>query len=205
MRQFIGLHAAVVLVFLLIGCAPNYPATQFAEDRFSKLSSSGTEVPLLDGPWSCVKDRHNGLTWEVKSPNENIQFALNSLNFDLDGTVRNGSCARDDGAQDWVEYDRCNVGDLIRQLNNKKLCGIGGWRIPTADEFKTIMVSVPDPGQRRILPTLFPRVVYGPYWTSTRTISGAEHRFLTIHSTIKREVFVDPARVAFVMLVSDEK
>jgi hypothetical protein len=205
MKLLLECLLTVAIGFSLMGCVPSAPSMQFAEQRFAKIANDGSEVPPLDGPWSCVKDRQSGLIWEVKSPNENLQFSLNSFNFDLEARLKNGSCARDDGAQDWVEYDRCSVGDLIQQLNKVKLCGRVSWRVPTVNELKTIMVEESDPGQRRILPTLFPRVVYGPYWTSTKAIQLGENRFLTIHSTTEREVYVDPTRVAFVMLVSDSR
>lgn len=188
---------------MILGCVPTAPQSEVGANRYLKLAADGSELNDLDGPWACVFDRESQLTWEVKSPNENLQYVYNSFNMSDETSIKNGSCARDNLTQNWVEYDRCNVNDLVAHLNTIKLCGKSAWRVPTSIEMKQIMVKKPNPGERRFPPTFFPRVVYGPYWTSTHIDYGGDRQFLSLHSTSERELFVDAKRVAFVMLVTE--
>lgn len=195
--------ALCILAMTLLGCAPQHPDPITAMDRFIKKDAQGAPKTLLDGPWACVADTQTGLHWEVKSPNENMQYAYSTYSWRVgeQGRAKGGSCAKDTPGMPWVEYPGCDTQDIIDFVNAKKLCGFENWRLPSAQELRSIMFKHHHPGERMFPFPLLPRMIHSPYWTAdTRTENG--HLIaLTIHAQNGEEYWISTSNVANVMLV----
>ncbi|MFK5915492.1 MAG: DUF1566 domain-containing protein [Woeseiaceae bacterium] len=77
---------------------------------YTKLDSAGKSLTGTSTNHACVYDNQNGLTWEVKT-NEN-----NSIG-----------------------YSPSEVNNHVEELNRKTLCGYSDWRLPTTDELTTLV------------------------------------------------------------------
>ena len=105
---------------------------------FTRLNADGSNYTGSGDynaePWACVRDNHTGLIWEVKTNDGGIH--------DKDHTYRWGGKtalvnqqARDDGWGDF--YDDWDT--LVDGSNNKSLCGLSNWRVPTVNELTSIV------------------------------------------------------------------
>lgn len=190
----------------LLGCAPPHPEPITPMERFVKKDLHGTAKNLLDGPWACVEDRQTKLHWEVKSPNENMQYAYSTYSWRIgeNGRAKGGSCAKDIPGMPWVEYPGCDTQDIIDHVNAKKLCGFDNWRLPTAQELRSVMLKHNHPGERRFPFPLLPRLIHGPYWTADTRIENGQLGALTIHAENGEEYWISTSNVANVLLVRGE-
>lgn len=187
----------------LIACTPERPTALTAPDRFVKKQADGKAIAILDGPWACVEDTQTGLHWEVKSPNENPQYAYSTYSWKNAerGSDNGGSCGVDQPSMAWVEYQACDAQDLIAHLNQTKLCGFNDWRLPSALELRSIMFKHSYPGERMLLFTLLPRIPHSPYWTSEYKEQDGRLLAQTIHLGTGDEYWAQTANVANVIAV----
>ena len=101
---------------------------------FTKLDGNGNTMPATgDGIWSCVKDNHTGLIWEVKTTDGGIHDAGNTYRWG--GLTAQG---RDHVSKEGIYYDDWNA--LVDDSNNNSLCGFNsGWRVPSRHELRSIV------------------------------------------------------------------
>lgn len=194
----------VLVIPFLLACSPSKPKSIALEGRFIKKNSDGRDVPALSGPWACVEDKKTGLLWEVKSQNENIQFASSTYSWRVgqQGVAKGGACARDQAGMPWVEYDGCDTEDLIQRLNEVKLCGSNNWRLPSSQELRTIMFKHGFPGEQMMPFSVLPRIVYAPYWTADTTEFEGQLAVKTIHASTGEEYWRPAAGPVNAILVS---
>lgn len=110
--------------------------------RFNKLDAAGdalaADLQVLTrdkSDWSCVTDASSDLTWQVLQANGD--FAFDSTYYWGDRTLNHrdympASCALDKD---------CNTDNLVEIANAQKLCGKTDWRMPTRNEWKTILTT----------------------------------------------------------------
>ena len=99
---------------------------------FTKLDSSGSELPASAESWSCVKDNITGLIWEVKSDDGGIH--------DKDNTYRWGGLSaigRDHVNRKGSYYDDWN--GLVNGSNSSAFCGYSDWRVPGREALRSIV------------------------------------------------------------------
>jgi hypothetical protein len=99
---------------------------------FTKLSSSGAELPASATNWSCVKDNVTGLIWEVKTTGGSIH--------DKDNTYRWGgktAIGREYPSREGNYYDDWNT--FVDRVNDNSFCGFNDWRVPTSEELRSIV------------------------------------------------------------------
>ena len=77
---------------------------------YTKLDDRGSELPNSASVWSCVRDNHSGLIWQVKT----------SANKDQ-------------------TYAKTDLQTYTQQLNNQRLCGLDDWQIPAANELISLV------------------------------------------------------------------
>ncbi len=116
----------------------------------TKLDDLG--VPLVNQnvsysaePWPCVVDSNTGLYWEVKTPSfgnlpdndfRSVRWShtwYNSSGIDDGGdpgTENGGSC---------IDGISCDSEKYIAAVNAAAICGFSDWRLPTLDEYYSIV------------------------------------------------------------------
>lgn len=95
---------------------------------FTKLDADGSALPADAASWSCVRDNHTGLVWEVKTDDDGIHDANTSYRW-------GGVTAL--GAGYGTYYDDWDV--LVDGSNAEALCGFSDWRVPTVRELEGIV------------------------------------------------------------------
>ncbi|MBS4712829.1 DUF1566 domain-containing protein [Aeromonas caviae] len=147
--------------------------------RYRKLDGKGQ--PLADNAdeWECVEDLNTGLVWEKKlddpdSPRDlHKVFAWEFGNYHPSQAELDYACPEGEAI--------CSTEQYRQWLNGQRLCGIGHWRLPTAQELGSLQHYGSLTRQDGQLVTLdvryFPDVgpssgdFDGSYWTQTLTPS----------------------------------
>ncbi|QDO75286.1 DUF1566 domain-containing protein [Aeromonas caviae] len=147
--------------------------------RYRKLGGKGQ--PLADNAdeWECVEDLNTGLVWEKKlddpdSPRDlHKVFAWEFGNYHPSQAELDYACPEGEAI--------CSTEQYRQWLNGQRLCGIGHWRLPTAQELGSLQHYGSLARQDGQLVTLdvryFPDVgpssgdFDGNYWTQTLTPS----------------------------------
>ncbi|MEZ5452133.1 MAG: DUF1566 domain-containing protein [Thiothrix sp.] len=140
---------------------------------FTKISSTGAELPADAAAWSCVKDNVTGLIWEVKTNDGGLHDKDDRYSWYGTDAATNGGIGgykNDDGntcyghnVTDSATY--CNTGAYVNRVNRAGWCGAKDWRMPTLGELQSIVdLSRYDP---TIDTTYFPNTVSSWYWSGT--------------------------------------
>mgnify|MGYP000332421537 CR=1 FL=1 len=126
---------------------------------FTKLDSNGNTMPASASSWSCVKDNHTGLIWEVKTTDGGIHDTNN--NYRWGGLTAQG---RDHVNREGTYYDDWNT--LVDGSNNNNFCGFNtGWRVPNRHELRSIIrLGVPN---LKIEMDYFPNALPYGLWSSS--------------------------------------
>lgn len=152
---------------------------------FTKLDNSGNPLPESASEWSCVRDNHTGLIWEVKQPagsgglrDANYTYSWynpdNSTNGGNAGTQNGGTCQGSD----------CDTAAFVNAVNSQGLCGASDWRLPTVKELMGIVHN------GRANPAIdldyFPNfpitTPFDSYWTSVRNAPNAGNSWMVMFS-----------------------
>ena len=100
---------------------------------FTRLDADGSEYTgngnYASDPWSCVRDNHTGLIWEVKTDDGGIH--------DKDNTYPWGGITSQSYGSGWGPYYN-NWDTLVEGSNAASLCGLTDWRVPTLVELFTL-------------------------------------------------------------------
>lgn len=147
--------------------------------RYRKLDDKGQ--PLADNAdeWECVEDLNTGLIWEKKlddpdSPRDlHKVFAWEFGNYHPSQAELDYACPEGEAI--------CSTEQYRQWLNGQRLCGIGHWRLPTAQELGSLQhygSLARQDGKRvsldvRYFPDVGPSSgdFDGSYWTQTLTPS----------------------------------
>lgn len=125
---------------------------------FTKLAADGTELAADAEQWSCVRDNHTGLIWEVKTTDGGVQHFRNRYRWG-----GKGAAGYNDPNREGAYYEDWNV--LVDHLNTNALCGKTDWVLPTVDELHQLVNY-----QKRsstIDLAYFPNTTNNGYWTAT--------------------------------------
>jgi hypothetical protein len=119
--------------------ATNNDTDGHAGFSFTKISSTGAELPSTATEWSCVKDNVTGLIWEVKTDDGKLHDKDWTYKWYEADNTKNG------GYFDTFSIGFCNVDQVIcyshhyvDAVNKGDLCGSNDWRMPTLDELSDI-------------------------------------------------------------------
>jgi len=139
---------------------------------YTKLDAQGLELSEDAEEWSCVRDNHTGLEWEVKT-DTGPRAKADTFRWYNTTLYENGGNEGDSGSdyEGCYGYDPantltlCNTQAYISRINATGLCGHSDWRLPDIDELRSIV----DFG--RTNPTIdteyFPNTMPTIYWSSS--------------------------------------
>lgn len=142
---------------------------------FTKLDENGNDLSASDTSWSCVRDNHTGLVWEVKTKDGGLHGQKWKYSWYNSDSVTNGSF------QGWVNLSgacgstlsHCSTEAYVTAVNEAGLCGANDWRLPNRQELQ----SINDYG--RIAPSIdtayFPDTTGECFWSSSPVASSTYH------------------------------
>ena len=99
---------------------------------FTKISATGQTLPANATEWSCVKDNHTGLMWEVKTDDGGLRDKDNAYQWYDPNPSTNG------GFEGYVN-DGNNTQAFTQAVNAQSLCGYTDWRLPKRQELQSIV------------------------------------------------------------------
>ena len=130
---------------------------------FTKLDANGNDLPVTAMDWSCVRDNHTGLIWEVKTDDGGLRDKDNTYSWYNPDSDTNGG---DAGSQDFGSCvgSACDTSSFADAVNAQGLCGASDWRIPGFDE----LVSIVHYGRRfpAIDTDYFPSTTSDDFWSA---------------------------------------
>lgn len=117
----------------------------------TRLGENGQPLAIQDGiwdaggsegagtKWSCVRDNHTGLAWEVKADDPNhLRHVGHSYSWYNPDANTNGGSAGAPGGGTCVGSD-CDTHAFVEAVNLVGLCGANDWRMPTRQELMSIL------------------------------------------------------------------
>ena len=138
---------------------------------YTKLGADGAPLAIqnvawnengneADGSrWSCVRDNHTGLTWEVKVADTNsIHYLFNLYRWGgLSAVGRNNFGREGSYFDDW--------NTLVEGTNSEVLCGFDDWRVATLHGLQSLLHLGASP---TIDTNYFPNIIDGAfYWSAS--------------------------------------
>ncbi len=156
---------------------------------FTKLDEAGNALLIQTGvyseagsselgtKWSCVRDNHTGLIWEIKTDtlqSENLHSKLDRFDWFNSSPVSNGGDPGSDNANGNTCFGYaaaestsfCNTQAFIDRVNQVGLCGKSDWRLPSLLELQSIahlgLTTSP-----AIDTNYFPNTQSSLYWSDT--------------------------------------
>lgn len=132
--------------------------------RYIKMDSAGELLDDDEQQWDCVMDNNSGLVWEVKKTDGGVQdkdftfvwFEDSNLGAIPQAPPNEGRCF----------YIACYTSAYIEALNDRELCGVDQWRLPSQQELATL--DHPTQFDPDIDNRYFPNTVSAEYWSSTQ-------------------------------------
>ena len=135
-------------------------------ERYTRIDALGqADVAVASQAWACVQDNRTQLIWEVKHSVPGLQFRDNSYTWYFPTTGdQDGSAGYPEGGQ--CTGSRCDTAAYIAAINERRLCGLTHWRLPTRHELKTLVdYNIPYPGPV-IDMVFFPHTSTQFYWSA---------------------------------------
>ena len=136
-------------------------AIQGADWALNGAGTSDIGSEAAGTKWSCVRDNHTGLVWEVKTNDGGVHDKDKLAQWGGDTAI-----GKNAASQFGTYYDDADWNDLITVGNaGSGLCGNTGWRMPTREELRSIV------HYGKVNPSIdshyFPNTVSGFYWSAS--------------------------------------
>lgn len=139
---------------------------------FTKLDDSGNDLPAGAIEWSCVRDNHTGLIWEVKVDDDTDHtrhfshlYAWYNSTGENDGG-HPGSVGDTNACDNTLNGQNCNTENFVAAVNAIELCGASDWRMPSREEMRSI-VHYGRTDWPAIDEDYFPNAESHAYWTAS--------------------------------------
>ncbi|BCE02691.1 DUF1566 domain-containing protein [Marinicellulosiphila megalodicopiae] len=150
---------------------------------FTKLNNDGLVLDEQEPVFSCVRDNHTGLIWEVKTTDGSLHDTSSRFNWyqtNSDINAGNAGFENDDGdicvgfdINDSSTY--CNTHAFVERVNKQGLCGLTQWRLPTRQELLSIVDF--SRTQPAINIDYFPNTATFSYWSiNNHAAAGQEDK-----------------------------
>lgn len=135
---------------------------------FTKLDSNGNVLAASATSWSCVRDNHTGLIWELKTDDGGLRDQGNTYSWYNADFATNGDYAGNQGGGICSGGISCDTFAYVTAVNSIGLCGAGDWRLPTRDELLSIVDNSKAYPSPNIDSNYFPNTtVSSSFWTSS--------------------------------------
>jgi PKD repeat protein len=116
---------------------------------FTKLDNAGNVLPENAQSWTCLKDNHTKLVWEVKTSTKAFTW------YSADGATNGGVVG--------TKNIDSNTQDYVAAVNATNLCGASNWRLPELEELRSTINYTPiNP-----LGSHPSKLITGSYWSSS--------------------------------------
>ncbi|MBF0468950.1 MAG: DUF1566 domain-containing protein [Desulfamplus sp.] len=139
---------------------------------YTKLDSSGNDLPITATEWTMVRDNVTGLIWENKNSMDGKGDYTNPHDADNIYTWYDSNSATN-GGDAGTAGDGTDTEDFIKSLNNSKYGGYSDWRLPTMKELGTIIdyssIQVSGPAVKT---DFFPDTISNFYWSNTTYLNN---------------------------------
>lgn len=104
---------------------------------FTKLDANGDEVSSSATEWTCVRDNHTGLVWEVKTDDGGLRDRGHTYTwYNTNSNLNGGNAGIQSGGN--CTGSACDTQGFENALNQQMLCGASDWRLPTLAELHSI-------------------------------------------------------------------
>ncbi|CAA0084084.1 Uncharacterised protein [BD1-7 clade bacterium] len=172
------------------------PAIESPRTTFIKLDQSGATLSDQSSSWNfddstankasrdrwtCATDERTGLTWEIKQNNTSLQGRLHRYTWYDPGLVGKegfgdtGTATTTQspgtgtaGSDSCLDTARCDTDKYVTDINAQALCGFSDWRVPSWNEFGTL-VTAAQLNAPNTYTNIFPNTVAAGYWTSSNS------------------------------------
>lgn len=169
---------------------------------FTKISATGQKLPANASEWSCVKDNHTGLLWEVKTDDGGLHDKDNNFFwYNTDTSSNGGSEGYENGGKNTQTY--------TKTINQQALCGYNNWRLPSRQELHGIInIGNLVKYKPAIDPIYFPYISNGAtgsqYWSSSPGVqpAGSDSGVFTVGLLGFQDSFFTKHANACILLVS---
>ena len=147
---------------------------------FTKLDSAGNDLAASAGSWSCVRDNHTGLIWEVKKSSGLHDSGSKFTWYSSDASNNGGDAGVADitnlchGYTSGDSTTYCNTEAFVARVNAAGLCGASDWRLPAREELRSIVHYGAD-NSPRVDTDYFPNTS-AFYWSSTPSVETAPYK-----------------------------
>lgn len=153
---------------------------------FTKLDSSGKDLPESAVSWSCVRDNLSGLVWEVKTSDNGLHGKAHTYTWYNSDTKSNSSSEGTEGEQSDTTCGNpitlaggCDTEKLVAAVNYTGWCGHKDWRLPTVNELNSIVnygASLP-----AISKNYFPDLIMpAGFWTASPYSANSNFAWIVI-------------------------
>lgn len=105
---------------------------------FTKLDNQGNDLPAGALEWSCVRDNHTGLIWEVKANDGSLRDWNHRYTWYNPDAATNGGGAGVQGGGTCTDSD-CDTHAFVAAVNAQGLCGANDWYLPAPHELLTLV------------------------------------------------------------------
>jgi len=139
---------------------------------FTKIDQNGNLLPESATEWSCVRDNHTGLIWEVKTTDGGLRDKSHAYSwYNPDSTSNGGAVGVINGGT--CAIASCDTYGFSVAVNEASLCGAKDWRVPTINE----LFSIVNYGQGSFIlidDSYFPNSSNCCYWSSTPVAGNSD-------------------------------
>jgi hypothetical protein len=130
---------------------------------YTKIDADGLELPSSASVWSCVRDNHTGLIWEVKTTDDGPRDRSRQFTWFNPDSTENGGVPGDDCPAHAI----CDTHDYQAYVNELALCGRTNWRLPSRIQLRSLVYHGASDGGVGMDESFFPNYVSANYWSAT--------------------------------------